>query len=567
MKTRIVVIAFAVLLTSAAPDVAYAAVRQSCQSLATLKLANTTITSAESVPAGPYTAPPQSLGGRGPYDLPAFCQVAGVIKPTSDSDIKFELWMPAKRWNGKFEQVGNGGFAGRLQLAFMVPALRSGFATASTDDGHTGSGAPTWATGHPQKVTDFGYRAVHETAQKSKRIIHAFYGRAPKRAYFNGCSDGGREALMEAQRFPDDFNGILAGAPANFWTHIFTGFAWNEQAMLSNPASYIPASKLPAIQQAALDACDALDGVKDGVINDPRRCHFDPAVLQCNGADGPGCLTGPQVEALKKIYEGPRDPRSGRQIFPGFAPGAEAAPSDWPAWITGKSPRGGLQFFFANGFFANMVYGNPKWDFRTFDFHKDTELTDAKFASILNSTNPNLRPFNDHGGKLILYQGWADSAVAPRNAINYYQSVVGSTRKADHVDNLQALETTRNFFRLFMAPGMGHCGGGTGPNSFGALMHPLSVPNDPEHNIFLALEQWAEKGVAPHKIIATKFVNNKPAEGVARTRPLCPYPQEAVWTGRGSTDNAANFVCRLPGRRSNRVSGSDRSRIRNTSSK
>ena len=544
--TRLLGIAFAVSLVSAAVFPARAAAQQSCQSLTTLKLAKTVITSAEFVSAGKFAPPPHSLGGHGPADLPAFCRVAGVIKPTSDSDIKFELWMPAEGWNGRFEQVGNGGFAGRIQLAFMVPALRNGFATASTDDGHTGGGAPAWAIGHPQKVIDFGYRAVHETAQKSKRIIRAFYGRAPQRDYFNGCSDGGREALMEAQRYPDDFNGILAGAPANFWTHIFTGFAWNEQAMMANPASYIPASKLPIIQQAALNACDALDGVKDGVINNPRWCHFNPAVLQCKGADGPGCLTAPQVEALKKIYAGPKDPHTGRQIFPGFEPGAEAAPADWPTWITGKSPHGGLQFFFANGFFGDMVFGNPKWDFRSFDFHKDTELTDAKFASILNSTNPNLQPFNARGGKLILYQGWADSAVAPENAVNYYNSVVALTRKAGHLDNLQALEATQSFFRLYMAPGMGHCGGGTGPNSFGGLVQPPAVPNDPQHNIFLALREWVEKSVAPNRIVATKYVHNKPAEGVARTRPLCPYPEEAAWTGKGSTNHAANFVCRLP---------------------
>ncbi len=539
-------IALAVCLLSAALVPARAAAQQSCRSLAALKLAKVTITSAEFVPAGKFMPPPHSLGGHGPVRLPAFCRVAAVIKPTSDSDIKFELWMPAEGWNGRFEQVGNGGFAGRIHLAVMVPALRNGFATASTDDGHTGGGAPAWAIGHPQKVIDFGYRAVHETAQKSKKIIRAYYGRAPKKDYFNGCSDGGREALMEAQRFPADFNGILVGAPANYWTHLFTGFLWNEQALMASPGSYIPASKLPAIQQAALAACDALDGVRDGVINDPRRCHFDPAVLECKGADGPGCLTKPQVETLRKIYSGPINPRTGRQIFPGFEPGAEADPVDWPAWITGKSSRDSLQFFFANGFFSDMVFDNPKWNFRNFDFDKDTQLTDTKLAAILNSTNPDLRPFKRRGGKLILYQGWADSAVAPQNTVNYYNQVVAVTGKAGQVGDRQALESTRSFFRLYMAPGMGHCGGGTGPNSFGGLVQPTPVPNDPQHNIFLALQEWVEKGVVPNRIIATKYVHNKPADGVARTRPLCPYPEEAVWTGKGSTDNAANFACRLP---------------------
>ena len=546
MKCRFIVAAIAVLCASALTFPAWAATPQACRNLSKLSLPNTTITLAEFIPAGPFKVPYPSLGGQGPFDLPAFCRVAGVIKSTSDSDIKFELWMPAKDWNGKFEQVGNGGFAGVIQLGVMAPALQSGFAAASTDDGHEGFTEPTWAIGHPQKVIDFGYRAVHETAQKSKRIIRAFYARPPRLSYFNGCSDGGREALMEAQRFPDDFNGILAGAPANFWTHLFTSFIWNEQATLNNPASYIPASKLPAIQQAALAACDALDGAKDGVIDDPRRCHFDPAVLQCHGADGPGCLTEPQLEALKKIYAGPKDPRTGEQIFPGLEPGAEAAPADWPAWITGKSPGGGIQFLLGNGFFADMVFGNPKWNFRTFDVHKDTELADAKLGPILNSTNPNLRPFRAHGGKLILYQGWADSAIAPLNGINYYRSVVAAVGKAGHLGRRRALEKTQNFFRLFMVPGMAHCGGGPGPNSFGALLQPVVPHAGPKHNVFLALQQWEEKGVAPNKIIATKYLDDNPAKGIVRTRPLCPYPQEAVWTGKGNANDASNFVCTVP---------------------
>jgi feruloyl esterase len=233
--------------------------------------------------------------------MPAFCRVAGVAKPTSDSEIKFELWLPASGWNGEFEQVGNGGFAGTIPLAAMAEPLLRGYATAGTDDGHVGGTDVSWAIGHPEKVIDFGYRAVHETSVQAKTILREFYGKDPKRSYFVGCSDGGREALMEAQRFPADFYGIVAGAPANFWTHLNFKGLWDERALLDDPASYIPPSKLPALQNAAIAACDTLDGVKDGLIQNPKLCHFDPAEIQCKGADGPDCLTAPQVEAAKKI--------------------------------------------------------------------------------------------------------------------------------------------------------------------------------------------------------------------------------------------------------------------------
>ena len=293
----------------------------SCSSLTGIALPHATINIAQQIPAGSFTAP----NGQVFNNLPAFCRVAGVSMPSPDSHIGFEVWMPVSTWSGRYQQSGNGGFAGAIPFASLASALANGYAAAGTDDGHTG-GTATFAPGHHQKVIDFGFRALKETTDKAKALITAFYGGGPTRSYFVGCSDGGREALMEAQRFPDDFDGISAGAPANDWTHLFAGFIWNEQALFADPAATIPPGKLAVIQAAVLAQCDKLDGIADGILNDPRKCHFDPGHLQCAGADAPTCLTAPQVAAVRKIYAGPRNPRTGRLIFPGYEAGAEAAP-------------------------------------------------------------------------------------------------------------------------------------------------------------------------------------------------------------------------------------------------
>ena len=505
-----------------------------CAKLENLELARNVVTSAVYVPANSLKLP-SSEGIHSMIDLPAFCRVQGVLKPTTDSFIKYEVWMPTSDWNGRFEQIGNGGFAGRIRYKFMIPELRRGFAIASTDDGHTNGPDQSWAIGHPEKVIDYGYRAVHDTSTAAKSIIHDFYNQAAAYSYFNGCSDGGREALMEAQRFPEDFNGVIAGAPANFWTHLMVGFVWNERALMNDPASYVPTSKLPAIQAAVLTSCDVVDGVKDGVIEDPRRCHFDPAVLQCKSADGSDCLTAPQVSAVRKVYAGSRNPLTKKQIFPGYEPGAEAVPSNWPLWITGKLPNGGAQFSLGNMFFADLVFENQKWDFHSFDFDRDVAITDLKLASILNSTSPDLQQFKAHGGKLIQYHGWADSAIAPLNSINYYQGVVY---------RMGGVKNTQPFYRLYMVPGMSHCYGGLGPTDFGGILQNRPQHSDARHDVVDALMEWVEHGVAPGEIIATKFRDNDPNKPVLSTRPVCPYPKEAKWTGRGSTDVAANFICK-----------------------
>ncbi|HKV05606.1 MAG TPA: tannase/feruloyl esterase family alpha/beta hydrolase [Candidatus Acidoferrales bacterium] len=531
----------AVLFLAPAP----AAAQQSCESLASLSLTNATITSATSVAAGGFR-PPAGAGQPAPTaNLPAFCRVAGVAKPSSDSEIKFEVWLPASDWNGKYQQVGNGGFAGTIPLSSMVQPLLRGYATAGTDDGHVASTDARWALGHPEKLIDFGYRGVHETSVQAKVIIHAFYGKDIARSYFVGCSDGGREALMEAQRFPDDFGGIVAGAPANYWSHLLVGAVWGEKALLDDPASYIPPDKLPVLQKAAVAACDNLDGVRDGLIEDPRQCHFDPAVVECKGSDGPGCLTAPQVEAARKIYDGPKNPRTEAPIFPGYSPGTEAVPANWRVWITGNGPgQQTLQAFFGNNFYSYMVFDNPKWDFHSFNFDSDVKTADDKTAAILNSADPDLRKFKARGGKLIQYHGWGDAAIPPQSSINYFESVQAAMGKKGRTPDFRA---TQDFYRLFMVPGMSHCGGGIGANVFG---NGRSQETDAEHDVVSALDRWVEKGVAPDQIIATGWVEGDQAKGVAITRPLCPYPQEAHYKGAGDINDASNFVCQVPSKSS-----------------
>jgi tannase/feruloyl esterase len=507
-----------------------AAKSTNCERLARLTLPAAEINIAQAVPAGSFTPP-----GSAPIeDLPPFCRVAGVIRPTADSNIQFEVWMPGSGWNGKFQGVGNGGFGGSISFAAMAAAVSRGYATASTDTGHPGvSTDATWALGHPEQVVDFGYRAIHETTLRAKAIIAAFYRQEPRQSYFSSCSNGGRQALMEAQRFPDDYDGIIAGAPANFWTHLLTGALWDVQATMQDPASYIPAAKVPAIEAATLAACDAQDGVKDGVIEDPAGCHFDPSDLLCKGPDSNACLTAPQVAALKKIYSGPQNSK-GEQVSPGHSAGGEAGGGGWLAWITGVVPGKALMYTFGTQFFTNMVYENAAWDWRTFTVDRDMKTADEKLGAVMNATDPNLKKFKARGGKLILYHGWSDAAITPVNAIRYYESVVSK----------MGAENTQPFVRLYMVPGMQHCGGGPGPNSFGQAGVP---PGDAQHDIGAALERWVEQGIAPDSIVATKYkTGTNPASGVARTRPLCAYPEVAQWKGSGSTDDAANFECVKP---------------------
>src|SRR5215472_14848190 len=505
----------------------------SCESLLNTQLSATTITAAAVVAAGAFTLPqtePPGPGATAYKALPAFCRVTGVLKPSNDSDIRFEVWLPVSGWNGRFQGIGNGGFAGSINYtAGLANAVANGYAAASTDTGHEAQDVrASWALGHPEKITDFGYRAIHLTAITGKALTKFFYRETPKHSYFSSCSNGGRQALMEAQRYPEDYDGIIAGAPANYWTHLLSMAASNVQATMKDPASYIPAAKLPAIQAAALAACDTLDGVNDGVIENPAHCRFDPSSLLCKGQESDACLTGPQLTALRKIYGGLRD-RSDKAIFPGYPMGGEAEPGGWGPWITGLEPGKASMYAFSTQFFKNMVYSNLEWDFRTFDPVRDTQTADEKFARVLNSNDPDLKRFRDRGGKLILYHGWSDAAIPAYNIIDYYRSVE------------QKMGAPSSFVRLYMVPGMQHCGGGSGANFFGQF-GPSKTPQ--ESNIETALERWVEDGVAPGQIVAIKFKQGANAEsGVAKTHPLCPYPRVAQYKGSGGTDDATSFTC------------------------
>lgn len=527
MGTRLVRCRVAALVLAATCPLAAA----ECQALAKLDLPSTTIVTAQGVPAGAFTPP-----SGGPLNnLPAFCRVAGVIKPSSDSNIKFEIWMPAAGWNRKLQGVGNGGFAGSISWAGLADGIRFGYAAASTDTGHEAGGTDAgWALGHPEKTIDFGHRAIHETTVKAKAIIAAYYGSGPSRSYFSSCSNGGRQALMEAQRYPEDYDGIIAGAPANYWTHLLLNAISIMQATAGGTAGYISASKLPAIQAAALASCDVNDGVADGVIENPGECRLNPATLTCQGAETEQCLNAAQAAALAKIYAGTRNAK-GELLFPGFAPGGEAEPGGWGSWITGAKPEQSLLFAFGTNFYRNMVYSDPAWDYRTFNVDRDAKAAFDKTAKILNATDPDLKKFRKRGGKLILYHGWSDAAIPARNTIDYYEGVVKKMGAKD----------AAGFVRLYMVPGMQHCGGGSGANTFGQMGAARGTARE---NMAAALEQWVEQGIAPAEIIAAKYKGSASPANLVRTRPLCPYPAVARYKGTGSTDDAANFVCAAPGK-------------------
>ncbi len=474
-----------------------------CEDLAGLSVPDTTITLVESVPAE--------------AGLPAYCKVAGFV----DTEINFEVWMPvAESWNGKFNGVGNGGLAGFINYDAMVPALARGYATASTDTGHVGdptkvvppvplfdaSWALNEATGELnwERLVNFGHAGTHKMTVAAKAIVAAYYGQEPEYSYFTGCSGGGQQGLAEVQRYPDDYDGVVTGAPANFPMYMWPG-EFYPAVLVKDMDIDALIGKLGLIEAAALAECDALDGVEDGLLEDPRRCDFNPATIQCEEGDDPAtCLTGEQVDVVQKIYAGLYDPfPPEKQIWPGFEPSSE---SGWPGHLR--------PFAIQVGYFKYMVFKDPDWDWTTFDFAIDYDAWMGAAALLgpeLNATDRDLKAFQDQGGKMIMYHGWIDQNIAPRNSINYYESV---KRKGQVEDS----------FRLFMVPGMGHCGGGPGPNTFDALG---------------ALEQWVEEGMAPDRIIGTN-----PDTGM--TRPLCPYPSVSVYSGEGSTDDADSFVCQEP---------------------
>ena len=487
-----------------------AAAAASCESLGSISVPHATITLAQTVAAGQF-APP---AGRGPgggglfRSLPAFCRIAATLKPVADSEIRIEVWMRASGWNGKLESVGNGAWAGTISYPAMATALAAGYATTSTDTGHTGNNV-RFVAGHPEKLLDFAYRSVHEMTIAAKAIATSFYGNGPARSYFNGCSTGGRQALTEAQRFPNDYDGIVAGAAANYPTHLQGAQVWTAAVSHQDEAGYIPPSKYPLIHNAVLQACDALDGVKDGVLEDPTRCHFEPSSLACKSGDGKQCLSIEQAKVAQQIYTGPVNPRTGQSVFPGLEPGSEMG---W-ATLSGPGPMS-----LASETYAYLVYQDPNWDYRKFDPDRDIANAEKVIGKTMDAIDPNLRPFFSHRGKLLMYHGWADPGIPPLNSVHYYTSVV---------DTLGGVSKAGDSIRLFMVPGMGHCRGGDGTDTFDAVA---------------ALDQWVTAGHAPDRIEASHSTIGE----IDKTRPLCPYPQVAAYKGAGDTNDAANFVCRRP---------------------
>ena len=477
-----------------------------CESIAALALPNAKVTVAQPVAPGAFTPP----GSTGPVPtvfakLPTFCRVTATLTPSTDSDIKIEVWLPASGWNGKFQAVGNGGWNGNIPYAALANAVIRGYASAATDTGHVGNTA-SFALGHPEKLIDFGYRAVHEMTVKAKSIIDAFYGSMPTLSIFNGCSQGGRQGVTEAVRYPTDFDGIIAGAPAVNFVHLHAGRVALNRSVNATPASAIPASKYPLIHQAVLASCDAKDGVADGVLENPGACSFDPKVLQCSANENATCLSAAQVESATRMYAGAKHPSTKVPVLPGLAPGAELG------WNVLGSPQ---PLSLAVDTFKYVFMKDRAWEPSRFNAGIDI---DVAFASdpddALGSTNADLRPFFARGGKLLMYHGWSDPQVTPYNTINFFHKVLATQGGAGVGTSMQ----------LYMVPGMNHCAGGPGTDVFDRVA---------------AMEEWIKTGSAPARIDAARMANGV----VERTRPLCPLGQVARWNGSGSTDDAANFAC------------------------
>ena len=490
---------FAILL--AAGSYAGAA---TCDSLKSLTLPDATIDSVQVVAAGTFVAPGGRAGrGNAMTDLPAFCRVAITSRPSSDSDIKVEVWLPAENWNQKYQAVGNGAWNGAIGYAAMADALRRGYATSSTDTGHVG-GSASFAMGHPEKAIDFAYRSEHEMVLKSKALINAFYGNAPKYSYWNGCSAGGRQAMKEAEMFPADFDGIIAGSPGLDWSGRSAQGVRVSHASEKDNARLSPAN-LKLLHDAVVNACDAQDGVKDGLISNPSACKFDPAVLQCKGNASDDCLTAAQVALVKTIYS-PLKVKSHNTA--GLAYGSELnwTPQGW----SGGAQATGLDHY------RYLVYSDPEWPVSKFDPATDPAKLEEGPSGQIDARDPDLKSFFARGGKLLMYHGWADPQISPLNTTTYYEQVVKAAGGAGKISGS---------YRLFVAPGMAHCGGGEGPNDFDKIG---------------PLEEWVEHGKAPDQIVASHAKGG----AVDRTRPLCPYPQVATYKGSGSIDEAANFACK-----------------------
>jgi feruloyl esterase len=486
-----------------------------CENLTELNLPNSTITFVETVEAGAFT-PPIGANRRPMTDqsklryaaLPDFCRVTALLSPAPESEIQVEVWMPFGTWNGKYMGVGNGAFTGSMGYRSMLTALERGYATSSTDTGHEGNTA-NFGLEHPAKIVDFGWRSVHEMTVVAKRVIAAHYDQPAEFSYWYGCSAGGRQAMKEAQQFPEDYDGIIAGAPGLDWTGRAGSALRLEKFLGPNEGARLLEEDRKLLHSAALAACDAVDGVTDGVIGSPENCAFDPDVLACSGDQSSSCLSAEQINTVRQLYSSPVNPKTNRPI-PGLFPGSELGWTDL-GWTRSARNTGLEQFKY-------LVFRDPEWTVDKFNFESDIVLAEDGDHDTLNALNPNLQPFIQSGGKLIQYHGWSDPQISPGISPQYYWRVA---------DVLGGRDAIHDNYRLFMAPGMGHCSGGEGPDRF---------------DMIAALERWVELGEPPDQIIASRI---RPGEA-ERTRPLCPYPQVASYIGSGNTDEADNFVCVFP---------------------
>jgi len=520
-----------------------------CADLTGLSIPGMTVTAATPITAG--TVFPSA----GQY-LPSvtatvpFCRVQATLNPVDGSKILMEVWLPpASSWDGRFQGTGGGGFWGAINEPELMAGVARGDATANDDQGHEGGVADaSFIVGHPQEFIDFGYRATHLTAIYGKEIVSAYYGKAASHNYFNGCSSGGRQALKEAQAFPNDYDGILAGDPANDWVNLNFDQIYETQVNTADAADTIPPADYALINNAVLEQCGREDGVADpGFVANPPACRFNPEVLQCVAGSNAPCLTNAQIATVRKIYAGPIDQRTKQRLFPGFEPGSETG---WSAITEG----GG--FSIADSYFQYFVFGDPSWNYLTLNYGSDVTAAEAQDHGVVGAVNSNLTPFEDHGGKLIQYHGWADTTISPGSSTNYYERVAAGRQgnaRAQRIDAIAEFLTPhydmiQSFYRLFMVPGMAHCGGGPGLDAFGQSSSAPGISTDPKDDIFSALEQWVETGKAPDRIVAVRYNNDTPGDGVQYSRPLCPYPQVAQYKGRGDPTDASSFACIEPPR-------------------
>jgi len=476
-----------------------------CESMRQVTLSNGSVLTAEQVAAGAFTPPNagNAAAAAAFTSVPAFCRLTLKLTPSADSDIRVEVWLPLSGWNRKIQAAGNGGLGGTLPYPALAAAVRAGYAAAGTDGGHVGGNAD-FVAGHPEKLVDFAYRAIHEMTVTAKTLVTAHYDARPSRSYFNSCSTGGRQALIEAQRYPEDFDGIVAGDPSWDQMRLYAARVWLNTYVNRSPAAVIPPAKYPMMHEAVLARCDALDGVKDGVLEDPSRCAFDFAALTCRGDDRPDCLTKDQVETAKAMTSPIRDPKSGAVLHPGrYYPGSELG---WGG-VAGPSPSGE-----SHEGMRKIVF-SPDWDYHTIKVPADVERAVKADKGLLDGGDADLSRFFSRGGKLLMYHGWADPLVSPDTSLIMFKRI-----------NETVGRSAASSLALFMVPGMGHCQGGPGTDQFDKAA---------------ALDRWVESGTKPLSIPASHTT----AAVVDRTRPLCAYPATAHYIGAGSTDDAKNFRC------------------------